>query len=169
MHGFEQFCRRRRGAAVLEVVGSVPGQAELEEGVAKQGLSDFVHFRGRLTSAELSALRKQCHAFAAAPVDEPFGLVFAEAAAAGLVMIAPDHGGPREIALDGCAGILIDVFDPKDIAAAFARLLDLSPAERERLRQNAFDGTKARFDRAQLGARLAGHLDLLVSWSNKAK
>jgi glycosyltransferase involved in cell wall biosynthesis len=60
------------------------------------------------------------------------GVTRAETAAAGLVVIAPDHGGPREIALDGRAGILMDVFDPHDIAAAFARLLDLSPGERER-------------------------------------
>jgi glycosyltransferase involved in cell wall biosynthesis len=163
LRGFEQFCLFRSGAAVLEVAGSVAGQARFEAEVAKQGLSDSVRFHGRLTSTELGALRKECHAFAAAPVDEPFGLVFAEAAAAGLVMIAPDHGGPREITLDGRAGILIDIFDPLDIAAAFARLSDLSPCERERLRQSAFDATKARFDRAQLGARLAGHLHSLLS------
>jgi glycosyltransferase involved in cell wall biosynthesis len=169
LHGFERFCRGRRGAAVLEVVGSMPGQTQFAEAVAKQGLSDSVRFHGRLTSTALGVLRKQCHGFSAAPVDEPFGLVFAEAAAAGLVMIAPDHGGPREIALDGRAGILIDVFDPQNIAAAFARLLDLSPGERERLRQSAFDGTKARFDRAQLGARLAGHLHMLLSRRNRVE
>jgi glycosyltransferase involved in cell wall biosynthesis len=162
LHGFERFCRRRRGAAVLEVVGSETGQAQFQELVAQQGLSDLVRFRGRLNSDELHTLRGQCHAFAAAPVDEPFGLVFAEAAAAGLVIIAPDHGGPREISLDGGGAILIDIFDPADIAAAFERLLDLSPGERERLRQCAFDGTRARFDRAQLGARLEYHLCRLI-------
>jgi glycosyltransferase involved in cell wall biosynthesis len=163
LHGFERFCRVRRDAAVLEVVGSTAGQAQFEKSVAMQGLSKCVRFHGRLTGEKLTALRKQCHAFAAAPVDEPFGLVFAEAAAAGLVIIAPDHGGPREIALDGRAGILIDIFDPQDIATAFMRLADLTDSERDRFRQSAFDAAKARFDRAQLGARLAGHLDSLLS------
>jgi glycosyltransferase involved in cell wall biosynthesis len=163
LHGFERFCRVRRDDAVLEVVGSTVGQEQFEKSVAMQGLSNCVRFHGRLTSEKLAALRKQCHAFAAAPVDEPFGLVFAEAAAAGLVIIAPDHGGPREIALDGRAGILIDIFDPQDIATAFMRLADLTDSERDQFRQSAFDAAKARFDRAQLGARLAGHLDSLLS------
>ena len=86
----------------------------------------------------------------------------AEAAAAGLVMIVPDHGGPREIALDGGGGIMTDIYDPEDIAAAFARLVDLSPDEREKFRQRSFDGAKARFDWARLGARLAGRLDSVI-------
>jgi glycosyltransferase involved in cell wall biosynthesis len=162
LHGFGRFCRGRPGAAILEVVGPAAGQAQFERSAAKQGLSDSVRFHGRLAGAELVELRNQCHAFAAAPVNEPFGLVFAEAAAAGLVMIAPDHGGPRETALEGRAGILIDIFDPDDIAAAFARLVDLSQDERERFRQNAFEGAKARFNRAQLGARLAGQLERVL-------
>jgi len=162
LHGFERFHRSQPGAAVLEVVGSTAGQKPFEQFVMKHALSDAVHFQGRLTDAELAVLRKQCHAFAAAPVDEPFGLVFAEAAAAGLVMIVPDHGGPREIALDGGAGILIDIFDPQDIAAAFTRLVELSPDECEKFRQRGFDGAKARFDRARLGARLTAQLDLVL-------
>lgn len=162
LDGFSRFCRARPGVAILEVVGWASGQRQFEEAVANLRLSGSVRFHGRLARADLEALRKQCHAFAAAPVDEPFGLVFAEAAAAGLVMIAPDHGGPREIALDGSAGILIDIFNSEDIAAAFARLADLNQVERERLRQNAFDGAKARFDRAHLGARLVGRIDSLL-------
>ena len=169
LHGFGRFCRSRPGAAVLEVVGPAAGQMQFEEIVAKYALSDSVRFHGRLSSAELVGLRKQCHAFAAAPVDEPFGLVFAEAAAAGLVIIASDHGGPREIALDGSGGILIDIFDPGDIAAGFARLLDLGVEERDKLRLKAFEGTKARFDRAQLGSRLACRLEsVLKSYSRGA-
>ena len=162
LHGFERFHRRRPGSAVLEVVGSMSGQMPFEQFVMKHALSDAVHFHGRLSNSELAVLRKQCHAFAATPVDEPFGLVFAEAAAAGLVMIVPDHGGPREIALDGGGGIMTDIYDPEDIAAAFARLVDLSPDEREKFRQRSFDGAKARFDWARLGARLAGRLDSVL-------
>jgi glycosyltransferase involved in cell wall biosynthesis len=167
LSGFELLSRRcGLDAAVLEVAGSVSGQQELESYVAKRGLRDQVRFHGRLPNAELEQLRRQCHIFAAAPVDEPFGLVFAEAAAAGLVVIAPDHGGPREVALDGLAGILINVFDPEHVAAAFQRALDLTPGERERLRRTAFEAAKARFDSIHLGARLAAKLEpLLGAWN----
>jgi glycosyltransferase involved in cell wall biosynthesis len=162
LQGFAEFCRRQPGAAVLEVVGSMSGQSEFASEIAARGLVDSVRFRGRLTRSALAQLRSQCHAFAAAPVDEPFGLVFAEAAAAGLVLIVPDHGGPCEIALDGRGGVLIDIFDPQNIAMAFSRVLELSPVEREELRQEAFVGARARFDRAQLGPRLAGKLERLL-------
>jgi glycosyltransferase involved in cell wall biosynthesis len=146
---------------VLEVVGDGHGRVALERYARDLGLLGRVRFHGRLSDAAVAALRRECHAFAALPVDEPFGLVFAEAAAAGLVLIAPDHGGPREIALDGRAGILADPFDTASVARAFTRLAALGTAERETLRHAAFEGARRRFDRRALGARLCAGLAAL--------
>jgi glycosyltransferase involved in cell wall biosynthesis len=148
---------------VLEVVGDGRERGAFEARVGTLGLGRRIRFHGRLADAELAALRRECHGFAALPVDEPFGLVFAEAAAAGLVTIAPDHGGPREIVLDGAAGLLADPFDAGSVAAAFARFAALSGDEREGLRRAAHDGARARFDRARLPQRLAAGLDALLA------
>lgn len=161
--GFAHVCRLHPGEAILEIVGGGVEQPQFEAHVAALGIAENVRFHGRLPPSALKALRAECHAFAATPVDEPFGLVFAEAAAAGLIMIAPDHGGPRETTLDGKAGILVDIFDAEAVSGALSRLLRLSFDERERLRRAAFNGAKARFDLAQLGGRLSAglkaHLD----------
>ena len=56
--------------------------------------------------------------------DEPFGLVFAEASASGLPVVASKKGGIPEIVLDRVTGLLVD--DPSDtkaIAEAINRLL----------------------------------------------
>ena len=54
---------------------------------------------------------------------EPFGLAPIEAAAAGLVCVATKNGGPSEIFADG-SGVLVDPFDPGDIARGLSAALD---------------------------------------------
>lgn len=69
------------------------------------------------------------------PSDESFGLVLAEAMAAGLPTVASDIGGCREVVSDGVTGILVPLGDPQALQAALTRLLDAEtgPALRARL------------------------------------
>ncbi|MBS0375545.1 MAG: glycosyltransferase family 4 protein [Proteobacteria bacterium] len=150
-----------QGGTVLEVVGGGAERAAFEARCASLGLAERVRFHGRLSEAALAAVRGRCHAFAALPIDEPFGLVFAEAAAAGLVVLASDHGGPREIVLDGEAGLLADPFDAGSVAAAFDRLAALDAASIQRLRERAYAAARERFDRATLAPRLLAVIDAL--------
>jgi glycosyltransferase involved in cell wall biosynthesis len=147
LEGYARVPSALRTRLHLEVVGDGGERAGFERRAAALGLTEQVHFHGRLTDTDLVALRGACHAFAALPIDEPFGIVFAEAAAHGLVMIGPDHGGPREILLDGAAGLLADPFDPRSVADAFSRYATLDTQERDRLRRAAYDQAAARFDR----------------------
>ena len=165
LQGLALLLREKPGAAVLEVVGKGRELAEMETLAAGLGLGDSVRFHGFLADAELAALKLGCHGFAAMPGDEPFGLVFAEAAGAGLVLIGPDHGGPREILDDGRAGILADPFDAASIARALSRFCSLSVVEREELRASAFAVADARFAAADLGPRLLDRLERLRSRS----
>jgi glycosyltransferase involved in cell wall biosynthesis len=54
---------------------------------------------------------------------EPFGIVFAEALAAGTPVVTPAIGGAVEIAGEGC-GILVPDSSPETIASALQRLID---------------------------------------------
>ncbi|WP_326553935.1 glycosyltransferase [Micromonospora sp. NBC_01813] len=54
---------------------------------------------------------------------EGFGLVFLEAAAAGLPVVAYRHGGVVEAVVDGVTGLLVDEGDQRGLAAALVRLL----------------------------------------------
>jgi glycosyltransferase involved in cell wall biosynthesis len=54
---------------------------------------------------------------------EPFGLVVAEAMAAGKPVIATAHGGPTEMVVEGETGFLIPPNDPPALASAIKNLL----------------------------------------------
>lgn len=84
-------------------------------------LRDRVRFAGRLPDvrdvlAEASLLL-HCRP------DEPFGVVFIEAMAAGLPVVAPAAAGPTEIVQDGVSGLLYRPGDAADAAECVLHLL----------------------------------------------
>jgi len=84
-------------AAVLVIVGGYPGEWEGEhpyDTVRRLG-AQGVFFVGWRDHADLAEALACSDVFAAPSVDEPFGLVYLEAMAAGLPPIATNTGGPR--------------------------------------------------------------------------
>ncbi|MFN2633941.1 MAG: glycosyltransferase, partial [Thermoanaerobaculia bacterium] len=63
---------------------------------------------------------------------EGFGIVFLEAMAASLPIVAARAAAVPELVVDGESGILVPPGDPEALAAALGRLLR-DPAERRRL------------------------------------
>jgi glycosyltransferase involved in cell wall biosynthesis len=68
--------------------------------------------------------------------DEPFGLVAAEAQAAGTPVVAFARGGLTEIVDHGVTGFLVE---PGNVAAAVASLASVEALDRRRCRQHAVD------------------------------
>ena len=64
--------------------------------------------------------------------NEAFGLVFQEAAAAGLPAIGTRHNAVPEIILEGETGLLVPVLDAGALSAALRTLID-APALRQRM------------------------------------
>ena len=56
---------------------------------------------------------------------EEFGLALIEALAAGLVVVAPDGGGPATYLDEGVTGFLVDTRSPRAVGAGIAAALDL--------------------------------------------
>lgn len=138
VRGLASFLRRNPAGAVLHVVGQGSQQRFLH-GIARSlDVQDHVRFHGFLPDDALGALRSRADLFALLPGDEPFGMVFPEAAAHGLLLIGSDHGGPGEMIEGGRFGFALDAFDPE----AFARCLDhirtLAPTDLVTLRERAF-------------------------------
>jgi phosphatidyl-myo-inositol dimannoside synthase len=89
---------------------------------------------------------------------EGFGIVFLEAAAAGVPQVAGASGGAAEAVEHGVTGLLVD--RPTDVGAAtaaIARLLD-DHALRERMGASSRSRAEASFDYDRLAPRLAASL-----------
>ncbi len=64
---------------------------------------------------------------------EGLGIVYLEAAAAGLPVVAGRSGGAPDTVLDGVTGTVVDGRAPAEVAAALTRILLAPPAERARM------------------------------------
>ena len=86
---------------------------------------------------------------------EGFGIVFLEAAAAGVPQIAGDSGGASEAVLDGVTGLVVrSPQDPGAVAAALRSLL-ADPNRRRRMGRAARSRVTESFDNDVLASRLA--------------
>jgi len=100
--------------------------------------ADFpVHFRDDLDDDQVESLYAQADIFAMTSIEhglsvEGFGLVYLEAAAHGLPVVAHAIGGVREAVEPDVTGLLVAPDDPGALTAAFARLI-ADPALRRRL------------------------------------
>ena len=89
---------------------------------------------------------------------EGFGIVFLEAAAAGVPQVAGDSGGASEAVLDGETGFLVaDPGDPGPVAEALRSLL-ADPNRRRRMGRAARSRVQESFDNDVLASKLADAL-----------
>lgn len=100
-------------------------QARLASAAQTFGVSDRVIFAGKIGNGELRGYLRSADVFIMPSTKEGFGIVFLEAAACGLPVIAGNRDGSVDALADGVIGTLIDPEDPVEIAnairAAFAR------------------------------------------------
>jgi glycosyltransferase involved in cell wall biosynthesis len=152
IRGFCAFQKDHPGAE-LHVVGDGPHREKLEA-LAAELCPGAVRFHGYLPDAELRAVYEACDVLALLTLDEPFGRVYPEAAAKGLLLIGPDHGGPLEILDGGRLGWAVNAFDPQALAEALARVWSLDDAEVERRRAEADAACRSRFGWDAIGPQL---------------
>jgi phosphatidyl-myo-inositol dimannoside synthase len=85
---------------------------------------------------------------------EGFGIVFVEAAAAGVAQVAGESGGAAEAVVDGDTGIVVaDPTDVSEVVAAWTRLIDNND-ERARMAAAARERAVAEFSYDHLAAIL---------------
>jgi glycosyltransferase involved in cell wall biosynthesis len=158
--GFHAFRARHPGAHELHVVGQGDDLAVLQTLASTLGLERAIHFHGFLDQSALESVYARCEVMALLPADEPFGMVFPEAAQRGLLLMGPDHGGPLEILEDGTLGWALDIFSPEPLAEAFAEAWQLPAHEVARRREHAASVCRDRYGpQATLPALLAQLVD----------
>jgi phosphatidylinositol alpha-1,6-mannosyltransferase len=112
------------------VVGSGPQERPLAELARAVGVADRVEFRGFAAEEELAGLYAAADVFAmvsrhrvAAGDVEGFGIVYLEANAAGLAVVAGRSGGVEDAVVDGQTGLLVDPESVAETGAALVHLL----------------------------------------------
>ena len=101
-------------------------EEHLKEAAGRSGL--VVRFLGRVPDDELACIYRQADIFAMTSIDhrhsvEGFGLVYLEAAAHGLPVVAHAVGGVPEAVVDGVTGLLVPPDNRDALCAAFSRLI----------------------------------------------
>jgi glycosyltransferase involved in cell wall biosynthesis len=160
LRGFHAFTSRHPGAHELHVVGQGQEEPNLRAVARELGIEPLVRFHGFLDQQSLEAVYARCEVMALLPADEPFGMVYPEAAQRGLLLIGPDHGGPVEILDGGALGWTVDIFSPEPLAEAFAEAWRLPAHEVTRRRERAAAACHDRYGpHATLPALLAQLVD----------
>ncbi len=142
--------RRRIDGATLMIVGGGPYADRLHALARETGMDEHVVFTGSVAGDELVAHHNVGDVFAmpcrtrGAGLDvEGLGIVFLEASACGVPVVAGDSGGAPETVLDGETGRVVDGRDVEQIADALIWVLSdpdragrLGAAGREWARSN---------------------------------
>lgn len=122
--------RERVDGAVLVIAGGGPYESRLRALAETLGVTDSVVFTGRVPSGELAAHHTIADVFAmpcrtrGAGLDvEGLGIVFLEASATGVPVVAGDSGGAPETVRPGETGLVVPGRDVRRIADAIVELL----------------------------------------------
>jgi glycosyltransferase involved in cell wall biosynthesis len=134
------------------VIGDGPCREPLERLAAELGVAERVRFLGQLPNPDAVARAAACDVFVMPGVEEPFGVAFVEAMAAGLPAIGSrGEGGPEDIAAAGPGMILVEPDDPAGLAAVLDRLT-ADRSELARLGAAARETVAANFTWERCGA-----------------
>jgi phosphatidylinositol alpha-1,6-mannosyltransferase len=112
-------------------------RVRLEEMAEAKGLREWIRFPGAISEHEKRLLFAASDIYAMPSIQlgemiEGFGIVFLEAAAAGIPAVCGNTGGQSEAVLNMETGIVVDGQDLNDVAAA-ARNLAIDPELRRRM------------------------------------
>jgi len=109
--------------ARLLVVGDGPDRAKLEKETVQLGLTGRVIWLGAQPPGRVHQLLGVLDVLAAPSLYEGFGLMAAEALAAGVPVVASRVEGLTEVVLDGEGGLLVPLADPIALTVSLRRLL----------------------------------------------
>jgi len=153
--------RRRVDGAALVIVGGGPHSEQLHRLAREFGVTEHVVFTGGVPSAELPAHYAMADVFAMPcrtrgyGLDvEGLGIVFLEASASGVPVVAGRSGGAPETVRDGETGRLVDGRSHDEIVDAIASIL-ADPALGARMGEAGRAWIASEWSWATQGARLS--------------
>lgn len=93
----------------------------------------------------LPGLSRAGGVYVCASVKEEFGIALLEAMATGLMVVAPDSGGPATYVQDGVTGLLTQTWDAAQLAVSVAAAVEIAAGADEQRAHAAHDMVRRRF------------------------
>ena len=124
--------RSQASGVQVRIVGKGPEWEAVRARHARLGLGQTVALLGDVTREQLAEEYVNATNFCLPSVQEGFGIVFLEAMAAGLPVVACRAAAIPEVVEDGVTGVLVSPRDPAGLASALAAMLS-SPPRRQAL------------------------------------
>ena len=124
----------------------------LEDLARELGVADGVVFTGQ--RSDVPRLMAAADVFAMPSLGEPFGLVFLEAMAMQLPVVALDSGGAPEVVEDGVTGFLVEPGDMDGLTSKLLALLE-DPKRRQRMGAAGRQRVEAHFTTPRMAADTA--------------
>ena len=132
----------------VRIVGRGPQYDALIAQHARSGLGERVRFLGDVSARALAVEYVNADVFCLPSVQEAFGIVFAEAMAARLPVVACHAAAMPEVVEDGRTGVLVNPQRPAELASAIERLIE-DPDRRQEMGDAAVTSVE-RFDVARI-------------------
>ena len=142
----------------LRLVGTGPELAVLTRRAEALGVAARVDFLGHLSFEALANEYRSASLFCLPSRQEGFGIVFLEAMAAGLPIVASRAAAIPETVADGICGTLVEPGDAPALAGAIAALF-ADPVEARRLGEGGRDRVRA-YDAPRVARRFAEAIGL---------
>lgn len=141
------------------IIGGGEKQAELQQQINQAQLQEHIHLVGQKNKQEIVQLLQQSDVFVLPSRSETFGVVYIEANACGLPIIATDCGGPKDIVTPQ-NGLLIPVDDMESLANAILHMATyLSNYDRQAIATDC----QARFSPEVIARKLTDIFDKVLA------
>jgi glycosyltransferase involved in cell wall biosynthesis len=153
--------------AVLVIIGEGASRPTMEQLSKSLGIASSLRFLGRLPNQALPQYYRAADVFVGPSIVDPggdtegLGIVFLEAAAAGVPIIGTAIGGSADILVNGITGIVVPPADPVQLAAAIIRALE-DPESRKQLAENAKNLVQNQFSWRQVARQFSALFQTLL-------
>jgi glycosyltransferase involved in cell wall biosynthesis len=141
-------------ASRLEIYGSGPRQAEIEQLIAKLGLQDRVQIIPPVPQTKLREIYNRAGIVVLNSFQEGFGLALSEAMLCGASVIGAASGGIVDIIRHNETGLLVEVDNSASLAEAMHTLLT-DESQRERLANAGYRYARENYASGPLAVRFA--------------
>lgn len=130
------------------IVGDGEERAHISDVSQACGIADRITFTGIVSREKTFKLMQKADIFIMVSKKETLGLVYLEAMAAGCIIIGTRGQGIDGIVIDGQNGFLTNSDSEEEIYQTISQVMNLSPNEQKRIRENAKNTIKSLSDTA---------------------